>query len=168
MLNAPIVMDGGAETDVSLQKKKEPYLLSAWADLAMAGGASLVLFSLCMLFVDKGAGAVSDGKILSSPILAQVSAAAFYLSFVCNFPHFILSYQLLYWDFGKRILTDRRYFGAVVLIPTLHDFRVCPIHVSPRRMALRKASLWSLPPFFRAEESLLLRYRKGSSSSESA
>lgn len=40
-------------------------------------------------------------------------------SFVINFPHFLASYHLLYWDFRDRAFSNYRYLTATVLAPAI-------------------------------------------------
>lgn len=46
------------------------------------------------------------------------SQAAFTLAFVCNHPHFLSSYVLLYGDYRKQLFKNWRFFWAGVLAPT--------------------------------------------------
>jgi len=43
----------------------------------------------------------------------------FYLAFAVNFPHFLLSYQLLYMDFGHLIWKKFSFFWAAVIVPAM-------------------------------------------------
>ncbi len=41
----------------------------------------------------------------------------YYFSFIANFPHFLVSYQLLYWDFRDRAFSNYRFIVATVISP---------------------------------------------------
>jgi len=43
----------------------------------------------------------------------------YYFSFVANFPHFLVSYQLLYWDAKDQLFSHPRYLVASVVAPGL-------------------------------------------------
>jgi len=104
---------------------EERPLLTANLDRLMAGGLSLVGFAVCWLFFDRSAGPYTyagvypNGAYVANPTIGQLSWTLFYLSFVCNFPHFLLSYQLLYWDFRDRIFKDRAFAWAAIAVPLL-------------------------------------------------
>ncbi len=102
-----------------------PYFLSRPLDLFMSGGGSLVFFVLCMLFCDRSlmpftyVGVYPNGQTFPTPILSQASWIFFVLSFVCNFPHFLLSYQFLYWDCRKEFFREKRYIWAGIVVPVV-------------------------------------------------
>jgi hypothetical protein len=48
-----------------------------------------------------------------------VAMFVFNLSFLFNFPHFLVSYQLLYGDFRKEIFRDFKFFWAAVVAPLI-------------------------------------------------
>ena len=73
----------------------------------MIGGLSLIILPICLLFVPQ------DQDI------AAVSLYMFYLAFVVNYPHFLISYQFLYSDNLKGILKDWRLFLAGVIVPVV-------------------------------------------------
>lgn len=76
-------------------------------DAMMMGGASII-FCLCSwMFMDK------------SSAINTIGTLAFALAFICNHPHFLSSYILLYGDYRKRIVTQRSYFWAAVIVPIL-------------------------------------------------
>jgi hypothetical protein len=82
-------------------------LLTPTLDALMIGGASLLLFAVAYLFIDKN-GSTN-----------QISWAAFYLAFAVNNPHFMASYQLLYWDKRQELLANKRFLWAAVIAPAL-------------------------------------------------
>lgn len=86
---------------------KPPYLLSPTWDMLLIGGASILLFALSWMLVDKSAST------------NQISWAAFYLAFIINNPHFMASYSLLYWDKRKELLSNKRFLWAAIVAPTL-------------------------------------------------
>ena len=53
----------------------------------------------------------------STPTDSSTSWFIYYFSFVANFPHFLVSYQLLYWDFRDRAFSNYRYVLAAIVSP---------------------------------------------------
>lgn len=80
------------------------------ADALLMGGISLLVYLGCWMFMD-----------VSAPVYT-VANLAVALCFVCNDPHFLASYTLLYGDYRKKIFKDRRYFWAAVLVPAALAF----------------------------------------------
>lgn len=74
--------------------------------ILMTGGLSLLLFFLVRLIGEK-------------PVDASTSWFIYYFSFIGNFPHFLSSYQLLYFDFRKQFFSNYRYWLASVISPIL-------------------------------------------------
>lgn len=70
-------------------------LLSPAMDIIMAGGASIALYVAVRVFVP------------SNGALAAWAIAAYYASFVVNYPHFAASYRLLYADAGRDFFSWR-------------------------------------------------------------
>lgn len=81
------------------------YLLHPLVDFFMIGGLSLLLLSAYFLLAPNTKDTHKLGWIM------------FYLSFVVNFPHFLISYQFLYIDNRDRIMKDWRSFIAAVIAP---------------------------------------------------
>lgn len=92
-----------------------PYLLGPIIDALMIGGASIALFAIAWLFVDRSAST------------NQISWAAFYMAMAINNPHFMASYMLLYWDKRRDLLSNPRFYWAGVIAPLLviGYFAVC-------------------------------------------
>lgn len=92
-----------------------PWLLGPRADSLMIGGASLLLFCLAWIFVDRTSST------------NQVSWTAFYLAMAVNNPHFMASYLMLYWDKRRELLSNPRFCWAGVIAPLLvvGYFTVC-------------------------------------------
>ncbi len=84
-----------------------PHLLGPFADSFMIGGASLFLFAVMFLMVDR------NGSI------DQISWVAYTLSFIVNYPHFMASYLLLYSDHRKEIFTRFKFMWAGFIAPFL-------------------------------------------------
>lgn len=82
-------------------------LISPVWDHLLIGGASIIAFLIYWLFVD------------TKMSVSTVGEAAFWLSFVVNFPHFLSSYQLLYSDNRQHIFRKKSFFWAAVLAPAL-------------------------------------------------
>ncbi len=85
----------------------EAALISPVWDHFLIGGGSIIAFFIYWLFVDVKVG------------VGTVASAAFWLSFLVNFPHFLSSYQLLYGDNRKHILKKKSFFWAAVVAPAL-------------------------------------------------
>lgn len=88
-------------------KDKSSALISPGIDRWVVGGASILLL-LVMSVALRRRG--PDEAIFMF---------VFNLSFAVNFPHFLVSYQLLYSDFGHKIFREARYFWAAVVVPLL-------------------------------------------------
>ncbi len=88
-------------------RNKPRFLLGRLTDAMMIGGASLLLFSLSYLFVEKNAS------------VNQIAWVAFYAAFLINNPHFMASYVLLYWDKRHELLKNKRFLWAAVIAPGL-------------------------------------------------
>ena len=71
------------------------------------GGISIVISLAFWLFVDRQAS------------LVTVSQIAFTLAFVCNHPHFLSSYVMLYGDYQDRLITRPAYAWAGIVAPVL-------------------------------------------------
>lgn len=87
------------------REARSPAMLSPSVDFLMIGGASLLMFALAYLFVDK------------KESTNQISWAAFYLAMAVNNPHFMASYLLLYWDKRRELFSNKRFLWAAVLAP---------------------------------------------------
>src|SRR5215475_4361813 len=88
-------------------QRGQGYLLSPGADAFMIGGASIALLFLSFILVDRATS------------ILTVSWAAYYLSFVVNWPHFLSSYQLLYIDNREKLLKEARFAWAAFGAPAL-------------------------------------------------
>lgn len=82
-------------------------LLSPALDALMIGGASIVLYAIAHLYLDKGEN------------INQISWVAFYLAWAVNNPHFMASYLLLYWDKRAELLKRPSYLWAGLVAPSL-------------------------------------------------
>ncbi len=94
-------------SSANVEKPRSMHLLGPRIDSLTIGGLSLLFFSLSYLLIDKSAN------------INQISWTMFYLAFLVNNPHFIASYQLLYWDNRRFLLTQPRFFWAAFVVPTL-------------------------------------------------
>lgn len=72
----------------------------------MVGGFSLIAFFFVKLMG-------------SNPADSNTSWFIYYFSFVANFPHFLSSYHLLYYDFRNRIFSNYRFLLASIIAPML-------------------------------------------------
>ncbi len=93
-------------------------VVSPLLDFFLLGGASLIIFPLVIVFF--------PSKILESlKILPFFLISVVMLEYVCNFPHFAYSYQLMYKNFGGKLSGDvdptlrNRYILAGVIVPTV-------------------------------------------------
>ncbi len=86
-------------------KPKNTFLIHPLVDFFMMGGLSLIVLSLFLFLVPQNQSTHSLGWTM------------FYLSFVVNFPHFLISYQFLYIDNAKKIFKNWRCFIAGILAP---------------------------------------------------
>lgn len=102
----PLAADVVSSRTASLLEPS-PYLLSRHADWLMIGGASILFFACCWMFVDKGAST------------SQISWTAFYLAMIVNHPHFMASYFLLYWDKRAELLSKKSYLWAGIIAPVI-------------------------------------------------
>lgn len=82
-------------------------LLTPRTDFLMLGGLSLIFMVAFHFFVP------------ASQNLNSVAWTMYYLSFAVNYPHFLLSYQLLYVDHRQKIFKKPLYFWAGVVCPLL-------------------------------------------------
>ena len=83
------------------------YLVSPGADSWLLGAASILFFGI-VSFTQKNASPDST-----------VKWAVFYAAFAINYPHFLASYQLLYWDFRAKIFRELKFFWAAVVVPLI-------------------------------------------------
>ena len=83
------------------------YLLHPQVDFLMIGGLSIIVAAICILFVPKNQD------------ISTISWTMFYLAFIVNHPHFLISYQFLYIDNLKRITKDWRLFFSGVIMPAV-------------------------------------------------
>lgn len=89
------------------EELKDSVLLGRNLDWLLVGGLSLVFFAFFHLFVSQGA---DTGKL---------ALVMYYLSLVINWPHFMLSYQLLYWDKRRELLRKPSYLWAGIAAPLI-------------------------------------------------
>lgn len=89
------------------KNNKEKYLFSFLTDFLMIGGASLIVFIFIYFLIEKNYNTFTIGWIM------------FYLSFLVNNPHFLISYQLLYYDYSSKIFSEFKFFWAGVIVPIL-------------------------------------------------
>lgn len=82
------------------------YLFTSYVDTFLMGGASILFFFASIILI----------KQHSHPYFATI---VFLLSFLVNFPHFLLSYQLLYIDFRHLIFSKLSFFWAGIIVPGL-------------------------------------------------
>lgn len=86
---------------------KKSYLISRSLDALLMGGISILFYIITISLAHQ------------KSIQLQCITVIFFLSFFVNFPHFILSYQLLYIDFNHLILKKFQFFWAAVIVPIL-------------------------------------------------
>lgn len=100
---------------LSRQWRGRPYLFSPFLDFGLVGGFALAALTLLLLAVPHDAASQS---YLFTVLLMGV------LVFVVNDPHFMLSYQLLYSNYGRKLHAFRqhrelwlRYVVAGIVVP---------------------------------------------------
>ena len=91
---------------MNTENKKKVYLLNPILDFLMIGGLSIIFLTL-HAFIPKNHS------------VHTIAWTMFYLSFICNFPHFLISYQFLYIDNRHKILRDWRCFTAGIVAPVI-------------------------------------------------
>ena len=96
-----------------------PYLVSPFADVMMAGGASLIALAFFWFVLPPW-----GGRGISAADLATTAAVFATLSYLVNYPHFMASYQLLYGTLDMRMaavprggLMWWRYIVAAYIVP---------------------------------------------------
>jgi hypothetical protein len=82
-------------------------LINKSVDTFLIGGASLLVFVVIYIVYEEP---FADSTII---------ALSFNLAFAVNFPHFLLSYQLLYIDFRHLIFKQFRFFWAGIIVPII-------------------------------------------------
>lgn len=107
MSNASRKLRLSDEAQVPSRDQRPHSPLAGALPMLLIGGASLILLALMSVSLRPESPAPSIGWWVFS------------LSFIVNFPHFLVSYQMLYVDFGERIFKDLRFFWAGVVAPIL-------------------------------------------------
>lgn len=83
------------------------YLLSPKTDWLTLGGLSVLVLPFFFL-------------LPNNPNLAtQIGWVLYAVAFVVNYPHFTVSYQLLYGDYRHLLFTDYRFIWAGIIVPIL-------------------------------------------------
>jgi len=90
-----------------MKTKSQPYLLSPKTDWLTIGGLSVLLLPLFFL--------IPDGAELHE----KVGWFLYAVAFVVNYPHFTISYQLLYGDYRHLLLKEFRFIWAGVIVPLI-------------------------------------------------
>ncbi len=99
-------IDSKQSLEPKQHSEKTLYLLTGFFDAFFMGGASILFFFASIILV----------KQHNHPYFAKL---IFLLSFLVNFPHFLLSYQLLYIDFRHFIFSKLSFFWAGIIVPLL-------------------------------------------------
>jgi hypothetical protein len=96
-----------------------PYLISPFFDFMLAGGFALVVFVLQFALFPPGGPEIEAQAV-------QVAVVMGWLAYLVNDPHFIVSYQLLYRGYTKKLARFRlhrelwlRYVAAGIVVPLL-------------------------------------------------
>jgi len=90
------------------QSLRHSYLLSSKIDWLTIGGLSVVILPIFLFFISNDVG-----------LSEQVGIALYIVAFVVNYPHFTVSYQLLYSDYRHLLLKDYRFIWAGIIVPIL-------------------------------------------------
>jgi hypothetical protein len=96
-----------ASPEISQPSSSSAVLLGKSWDLWLVGGASLLVFAGFHLFTPENSDSV------------RLAMLMYGLSALVNWPHFLLSYQLLYWDRRRELLKKPSYFWAAFIAPAL-------------------------------------------------
>ncbi|MFT4754160.1 MAG: hypothetical protein ACI9GM_000323 [Salibacteraceae bacterium] len=89
-------------------EQDKSFLLSPKIDGLTIGGLSIVFLPIFLFLIP------NDTELSTS-----VGWALYGVAFLVNYPHFTVSYQLLYLDYGKNIWKEFKFFWAGVLVPVL-------------------------------------------------
>ena len=92
----------------STATQPKAFLVSPTIDLMAVGGLSLICFALLILSAP-----------FSTAIVPGIAASLWILSMLVNYPHFIVSYQLLYRDQFHYLTSDFRYLLASFIVPAI-------------------------------------------------
>ncbi len=92
---------------VQARPLKQAAVLSPLVDFLMVGGISLIMLPLFLLLVP------------ANQDIHKISVIMFYLAFVVNYPHFLISYQFLYVDHFGQITKNWRMCLAGIVVPVL-------------------------------------------------
>lgn len=92
-------------SQAQLAAQQSSGLFPRYVDALLIGGLSLIFYLFVRVSLDP------------TPVSGHVSWFVFSLSYIVNFPHFLASYHLLYFDFRKQIFKKPRYLLAGVIAP---------------------------------------------------
>ncbi|MHB1949425.1 MAG: hypothetical protein ACYCQI_15080 [Gammaproteobacteria bacterium] len=106
MSQASYYLDNKPYQETEQNSEKTHYLLTGYFDAFFMGGASILFFFASIILL----------KQHDHPYFAKL---IFLLGFLVNFPHFLLSYQLLYIDFRQLIFSRFAFFWAGIIVPML-------------------------------------------------
>lgn len=87
------------------KEERKSYLLTPLFDVLCMGGASVIFYFISTILIKH-----------SHSYFAKI---IFFSSFLVNFPHFMLSYQLLYIDFRHFIFSKFSFFWAGIIVPAI-------------------------------------------------
>ena len=87
-------------------------------DYLLIGGLSILIYPLLVFYPWTDTG------------LEKVTIIAYAALFVANYPHFTVSYQLLYNDYRHRLMNDYRFFWAGFVVPAILFFYMAYVLVS--------------------------------------
>ncbi|MGB0806102.1 MAG: hypothetical protein ACPGRC_05380 [Salibacteraceae bacterium] len=84
------------------------FLLSPKTDWLTIGGLSIIILPIFLFFIPNDAN-----------LSTTIGWVLYGVAFVVNYPHFTISYQLLYIDYWDKIFRDFKFFWAGVIVPLL-------------------------------------------------
>jgi len=87
-------------------------LTTPWLDFLLAGGLSLIVMAGIQLWLPL------QGESTSAAV-APVSTLFWWLAFLVNWPHFLITYQILYWNNRDQVLKRPRFIWAGIVAPAL-------------------------------------------------
>jgi len=92
---------------IHVKKRQQPFLLNPKTDWLTVGGLSVLLLPLFFLIPD------------NTQLAEQIGWFLYAVAFVVNYPHFTISYLLIYGDYREKLFTDFRFIWAGIIVPIL-------------------------------------------------
>ena len=97
----------GKTPRIYVKKMGPPFLLNPKTDWLTVGGLSVLLLPLFFAIP-------SDNELTE-----KIGWFLYTVAFVVNYPHFTISYLLIYGDYRQKLFTDFRFIWAGIIVPVL-------------------------------------------------